>query len=82
MPLKWTSLEVWPWDRKVVVVVITSAEGEAIIVLRLLDKEKKGMVQYGSETERALSLVPDSEWISPNCIVFDSPVSIYPPELT
>ena len=43
------------------VIVISSAEGEAIIVLRLLDKEKKGMVQYGSETERALSLVPDSE---------------------
>ena len=46
------------------VVVITSAEGEAIIVLRLLDKEKKGMVQYGSETERALSLVPDSECLT------------------
>ena len=43
------------------VIVITSAESEATIVLRLLDKEKKGIVQYGSETERALSLVPDSE---------------------
>ena len=43
------------------VIVITSAEGEAIKVLRLLDKEKKGIVQYGSETERALSLLPDSE---------------------
>ena len=43
------------------VIVITSAEGEVVIVLRLLDKQKKEMIQYGSETERGLSLVPDSK---------------------
>ena len=43
------------------VIVISSAEGEAMIVLRLLDEQNKEMVQYGSETERALSLVPDSK---------------------
>ena len=60
------------------VIVITSSEGEAIIVLRLLDTQKKEMVQYGSETERALSLVPDSKWISLNL----STASNYLPTLT
>ena len=47
------------------VIVIRSATGEALIVLRLLDDpkgKKKEQIQYGSEIERALSLVPDSEY--------------------
>ena len=48
------------------VIVIRSATGEALIVLRLLDSEKKNkeQIQYGSEIERALSLVPDSKYAS------------------
>ncbi len=41
------------------VIVITSAAEEGVIIVRLLDSEVK--IQYGSETERALSLVPESK---------------------